>query len=206
MSIRDQVYERVCYVLLEPQQLTLGLLTDGQFQRTYVSVLNDFLARTRLVKGLAPIQQQFGVHMYVVPEGHAATQAVFSDGVALYDDAVGDWNEDYDSWGSDIGHPMSWAPDRAMENQFRVRPIPDVDGILTVVAPSITSNMTPDLDADVDILPAPFVIYLAYGILAKLFSENGELKDGLRYRYCQTRYDEGIQRAKIIIAEQEESE
>jgi hypothetical protein len=46
-----------------------------------------------------------------------------------------------------------------------------------------------------------FVPYLKYGILAKIWSNDGELKDTLRARYAQARYQEGISLAQAIAQE-----
>ena len=78
-------------------------------------------------------------------------------------------------------------------------------GVIATMVPSlgnitavgdVTSN---DLSYILGI-PASFRAYLKYGILAKVFGGDSELKDMQKAAYCQARYAEGINLAAAIMA------
>lgn len=66
------------------------------------------------------------------------------------------------------------------------------DGNLTLVAATGLESITYALTDIVPAIPDSACFYLAYGILARLFSTDGECKDMQRSYYCQARYTEGI--------------
>lgn len=53
----------------------------------------------------------------------------------------------------------------------------------------------------IEIVPDSFFPYLKYGVLAKVFSMDGEVKDVLRARYCNARFQEGINIAQAVSQE-----
>lgn len=60
------------------------------------------------------------------------------------------------------------------------------------------------MDDVIDFLPDSFVGYIAYGVLAKVFSRDGETRDAARADYCATRFEEGIALATAISDESEQ--
>lgn len=73
------------------------------------------------------------------------------------------------------------------------------DGNLTMVGTEGLSSITYTLDMLVPVLPDSFAsIYIAYGILARIFSMDGESKDLQRSYYCAARYNEGINLAAAV--------
>ena len=60
---------------------------------------------------------------------------------------------------------------------------------------------TPELTDTVDCVPATFMQYLVYGVLARVYSQDGELKSVTQQRYCQARWTEGLNLAKSIAQE-----
>lgn len=66
------------------------------------------------------------------------------------------------------------------------------DGNLTVMGPKSIDSTTFTLAQVIPVLPDSFCIYLAFGVLAKIFSMDGECKDQQRAAYCAARYMEGI--------------
>lgn len=50
-------------------------------------------------------------------------------------------------------------------------------------------------------VPDSFRQYLKYGILQRIFDQDGETRDVLRARYCGARFEEGINLAKVIADE-----
>lgn len=63
-----------------------------------------------------------------------------------------------------------------------------------------------ELASLVEHVPDSFSQYLKYGVLAKIFGVDGELRDELRQRYCSARFSEGVNLAKAISEEVLESE
>lgn len=72
---------------------------------------------------------------------------------------------------------------------------------LSVLATRAAFNKYPDLDYVVEWLPDSFALYLGYGILAKIFSTDGEMKNDQLARYCNARFEEGVALAKEISVE-----
>ena len=73
------------------------------------------------------------------------------------------------------------------------------DGNLTMVGTTGLDSITFTLDEIIPVIPDSFAaVYLAYGILARIFSTDGEAKDLQRSYYCQSRYMEGVQAAAAV--------
>ncbi len=75
------------------------------------------------------------------------------------------------------------------------------DGNLTLVGTSGLAGITYALGDTVPVIPDSFCPALSYGILARLFSEEGELKDTQRAYYCQARFTEYANAAAGISGE-----
>lgn len=74
-------------------------------------------------------------------------------------------------------------------------------GNLMPVATAGLSTSQVYMGSIMEALPDSFACYIKYGILAKLFSADGELKDNQRAIYCHARYLEGVNMAKAITKE-----
>lgn len=72
---------------------------------------------------------------------------------------------------------------------------------LAIIGTVAEFNESPDLDYPVEWLPDSFALYVGYGVLAKVWSLDGETKDNGRAQYCLSRYDEGIQIGRIVMDE-----
>jgi hypothetical protein len=68
-------------------------------------------------------------------------------------------------------------------------------GNLSAIGP-----MVPDGLEGILMLPPSFRLYLKYGILAKVFGSDSELKDMQKAAYCSARYAEGVNLAAAIMA------
>ena len=73
---------------------------------------------------------------------------------------------------------------------------------LTLIGPASLFDNSPELDSVIELLPDTFAIYIGYGVLAKVFSLDGELKDEIRRRYCQARCDEGLALGQAVMEEE----
>lgn len=76
-----------------------------------------------------------------------------------------------------------------------------VEGNILVIAKAGSHETPVWMTSLMESLPDSFQHYLKYGILAKLFSTDGELKDNQRAIYCNARYLEGVNIAKAITGE-----
>ena len=74
-------------------------------------------------------------------------------------------------------------------------------GAMTASLGNITAvcEIAPDDLNYILMLPASFRPYLKYGVLAKIFGSDSELKDMQKAAYCQARYAEGINLAAAIM-------
>lgn len=77
-------------------------------------------------------------------------------------------------------------------------------GNLAVIAQQSQFDQAPTLKGYVEWLPDSFALYIGYGILAKIFSTDGEMKNDQLARYCFARYEEGILLAQAISGETNE--
>lgn len=57
------------------------------------------------------------------------------------------------------------------------------------------------MDEVIDFVPDSFISYLAYGVLAKVFSRDGETRDATREKYAMNRFEEGIALGKALSDE-----
>jgi len=72
------------------------------------------------------------------------------------------------------------------------------DSNLTMIGVSQPSKLSLTMDDWIEQVPRSFGYYIRYGVLAKMFSTNSELKDLRRGKYCQQRFSEGIRLAAAI--------
>lgn len=69
-------------------------------------------------------------------------------------------------------------------------------GNLTLVGTACLSELYPDLDSVVEGVPDSMWFYIMYGVLAKIWSDDGESKDDLRAKYAFSRFEEGVRLAR----------
>ena len=77
-------------------------------------------------------------------------------------------------------------------------------GVISCMTPSegnitAVATLSPDDLSYFLLLPSPFQLYLKYGILAKIFASDSELKDEQKAYYCEARYAEGVNLAAAIL-------
>lgn len=77
---------------------------------------------------------------------------------------------------------------------------------LTVCGPRAPTVLTA-LDDPIPLIPDEFALgYLGFGILARIFGGDNELKDTQKAAFCQSNYQEGVNLAKAISGEVLEGE
>lgn len=75
------------------------------------------------------------------------------------------------------------------------------EGNLMSIVTAAPFNQGMTLGTVIEILPESMSMYLKYGVLAKVFSMDGELKDPQRAQYCAARVTEGVNLCKAIMGE-----
>lgn len=231
MSTQVQdVYNTCCNVLLEPylSGVAAGLtLTSNSsvFLDYFASVFQDFLGRTRLVKALFTQPVQAGVVDYAVPNDLIQPEECFLGGTRLEATALDDLDTYDPGWETEQDIPTHWRQDGLPIKTVSLSPIPNYNGTtysgvptatqpvgvynqfnptdnnLTMLGGQGVASNTWTLGQVIPVLPDSFTLYLAYGILERFFSEDGENKDVARAQYCGQRYLEGINLLRAIAEE-----
>jgi hypothetical protein len=80
------------------------------------------------------------------------------------------------------------------------------DMVSSAMNATLLSTMKPAQDAfamddQIDFVPDSFISYIAYGVLAKVFSRDGETRDVARQKYAEARWAEGLNLGKAISDE-----
>lgn len=76
------------------------------------------------------------------------------------------------------------------------------DRNLTLIGTAGTLASSFSFGSTIPNVPDAFVPYLGYGVLANIFSTDGEAKDPQRAAYCQARFNEGINLARAYMAQE----
>lgn len=126
----SSLYATVCNILLEPGGFQLGLITNAQFLQFYRAVMEDFLGKTKLYKGVAFDPQQYSVAQYQIPDWLSDIEAVFSDGLALGMDNESSISGRDKNWQSRIDQPRSWRMDKLNMQTLGLFPAPIVESPL----------------------------------------------------------------------------
>lgn len=121
--------------------------------------------------------------------GSARNVLVRSDKWALDQGLVG--------WQSTSGTPEYFVEDSNSALGADVVPAPDAAGTLELVI--IAAQPEPPRRCYSLPLPAIFTPYLKWGVLADMLSKEGEAQDPERAEYCEGRYQEGVELAKVFF-------
>ena len=101
------------------------------------------------------------------------------------------------SWDSVSGVPFGHVmlPEQSLE--IRLVPVPSSAGTLDFIyvqnLAAVTNNCA--------ILPFPdeWVMFIKYGVLSDMLAKEGEANDPVRSKYCEQRYMEGVQLARLYM-------
>lgn len=101
-------------------------------------------------------------------------------------------------WQSTTGTPEYYVEEANTALAVMVAPPPALAGTLELViiaSPPVVRDRCYPLP-----LPAIFTPYLKWGVLADMLSKEGEAQDPERSEYCESRYQEGVELAKLFFA------
>jgi hypothetical protein len=125
---------------------------------------------------------------------HAATDPVLDDAPAIYrlwDVSVTNLDQLDPNWQATEGFPRMYYEDELNVGQYGVYPSPAVtfpSNIWYSQRPPVTLALNSSV-----FVPDPLVYIPYYGMLARIFRKDGELRDPQREQYAQKRYDMGVE-------------
>lgn len=102
-------------------------------------------------------------------------------------------------WEDDTGTPYAYVEEPRDPLSVQLVPTPDVPGTFSVVYVAPTVNIlqaTQSRDPHLPI-PAAFCPHIKYGVMADMLMKEGEAHDPVRAQYCEQRYEEGVQLARL---------
>jgi hypothetical protein len=214
--------------------LSLGIVTQQNFLDYFGVVLADFIQKTGLVQNMFTQQVQFGVMAYTVPEDISRPEVCFVGGFYIDQSTLQELDDSVYGWRTQRGVPANWHADGLPVKTIELSPAPnyngapysDPDPTITPVPPppygvywqlnpadqnltmigiqTLTTNVFSDLAAVIPIVPDSFCHYLGYGVMAMIFSTDGEAKDSQRAAYCSSRYTEGVNLGTALSGRMEE--
>ncbi len=214
------IYNIVCDALMEPYTsgaspgLSLGIVTLSDFLDLFAVVLEDFVNRTGIVWLINTQRIASTTSLYTVPENLNAPKICLISGQYIEHSTLADLDDWLLSWQNQVGVPEYWWNDQLPPKTIGVAYTPNYtgavvsssteisnDGNLTMLGPVGLSGNTYTLGQTIPVVPDSACFYLAYGVLARIFSTDGEAKDMQRSFYCQSRYTEGVNALAAISGE-----
>src|ERR1700728_1288315 len=106
------------------------------------------------------------------------------------DKGLGNWEQDQDI-------PIAWWETTLDQQQIGVAKVPARNGTIGLLYIGLAQLV--DGSGLTFAVPADWVPYILYGVLAELLSSDGQAFDPVRYAYCAQRYEEGIELAKLVL-------
>ena len=101
------------------------------------------------------------------------------------------------NWGNTSGIPMGYSIVTEPQMTIQVIPAPNVDGVFDFLYTAVTTVVS---NTGVTIpLPADFCPYIKWGVLADMLKKDGPAHDMPRSDYCEQRFTEGVELAKILL-------
>lgn len=190
---------------MENGAFTLGLITDAQFYVLAGEVLLDFLSKSGVSKVNQPVTMTASTDTYTVPDTVCEVQSVLANKTYLYNTSGYYLDNQNATWPTaQSTFPQEWREDELVPKRIQITPTPNVSGTLSLLGTQIPSGTgITGIGSGTTVLYVPdsFICYLKYGILALIFSQDGECKDNAKAQYCQARYAEGIGIAAGIMGE-----
>lgn len=207
MAITDEeLLEEIQYTMLEPPD---GGFTwpSGMWYRVEIfdyvhQRQNRFIKETHLQLGIDDVPFTALNGRAALPFDWIATvRAVWigSDGTRKVLMRGDSWQADYGypTWSLTSGVPKIYMDAETPTLTLQVAPIPTVSG--TVHLYFIPLYPPLDLGGDVMALPDEFVWCVKYGVMADMFRKIGLNQDPTRADYCESRYQMGVEVAKILL-------
>lgn len=124
MAKLQDVYQQLCYDMLEDNGLTLGIVTDQQFIDLANLTLIDFLNQTGLVKRIHTQTIFAGQTLYTIPDEIDRVDTAFVAGRMIYEKNVHSLNETLRAWRRKLGPTQFWHTDELPIKTIELVPVP----------------------------------------------------------------------------------
>lgn len=130
----------------------------------------------------------------IFTQAHSSSDPLVDSATQIYrlwDVSVSDLDFNDPNWQSASGRPRMYYEDELNVGQFAIYPNPAAifpSNIWYSQRPPVALTLTSTL-----LIPDPLVYIPYYGMLARIFRKDGEMRDPQREQYCQRRYDVGVE-------------
>lgn len=177
-----------------------GLFTQAEMLEYLYNTENEFLLKVRPVFAQAT-QALTNARYYPQPTDAIRIERISSSGKAWQDTSQLSLDMDHANWQADhqSNDPTAWFQDEIGLTQFSVWPLIDIGGLVAKIwysQKNTNANMT---FLTAFITPDIFTMYLKYGVLARVFSKDGEQRDDLRAKFCAKRFEFGVMLARMFL-------
>ena len=220
----QQIYNDVCYALLEDAGLSAGIVTQQEFLDYFREILLDWFQQVNLAQNVCVQTLLSGISEYSVPDDIINPQNAFWGARALNKTSLQELDQYEFAWKKKQGAIDRWRDDSLAPKQVSVFPTPNMNGTpyppgtatepiykygqfypadrnLALVGTFGTLKTSFALGDTIPNVADSFTFYLGYGVLAKIFSTDGEAKDMQRAAYCAARFQEGISLARAMVGQ-----
>lgn len=210
MSTFDtSLFNEIQYHLLEPTidggvTWASGLWTAAEVldyanQRQY-----RFMKDTLLMMAYARIATTAGSTAVILPddwiESYRADWKHSTTGVITELPRSSTWEIDHTArdWAlSNAPRPLLFTDAESPTLQARAVPAASVNGEILLLYVSLTAVLTGA--GEIFTVPDEFVPAIKYGVLADMLSKVGRAQDPARAEYCESRYEEGVEAARLVL-------
>lgn len=211
-SPATQYSQSMCGMLEEIQRHLLeDVIDEGQTWSLWsvgevVGIVNErlrrFIVQTSILQKRATLSVVAGTSEYALPEDLLDLRRVgFRNGSTRVPLTP------VDSWAADNGVPgweaLSETPygyylDPLDAMSLRILPTPSTSGSLDLIYVYAPEDMTTDNLCATLPIPSIFIPSLKYGVMADMLSKEGQANDPIRAEYCEERFKEGVELAKLL--------
>lgn len=184
------------------EQPDAPLFTQDEMIQYIDEVQNDFLLKVRPLYTVSTVPVNLNQRFYGQPANcirleriaiNPAPNSFDSTTMDLYETSQASLDMSDPSWLSESGLPAQWFRDQIDTAQYGYRPLPSSNfaaelwysysgQYLQTQSNLLTNLLVPDI----------FYHFIKYGVLARAWSKDGEVRDPDRAQYCQKRFDMGV--------------
>lgn len=222
------IYTDVCNALLENQPPGLTIATTQQgFLDLFRAVYLEFAEKAGIVRQIFTQQVNAGTNDYLVPDDIIKPTHAFLAGKVLQETSLQELDQYEFAWPKRLGAPDRWRQDALPPKTVEIFPNPiqsgtayaapnppaNIAGVygdfrpadrnLSLVGTAGTYKTSFALADTIPNLPDTFTFYLTYGVLQKIWEQDGEAHDPLRAAYCQARFQEGWMLCKAFMGQEQ---
>ena len=180
--------------------MTWQLWTETEVREAVGNRLRKFFAASGFIRERRTVAGTSGVNTYSLPSDILQVRrVVWNTGVVrvtlsqIDDFALDNSNPE---WQGLTGVPETYIEDPLGPNTIQVIPTPSASGTLELVIVPQPEELVGCMNIPI---PAMFVPYLKYGVLADMLGKEGEANDPKRAEYCESRWMEGIELAQAFL-------